>query len=129
MVEIDIFNDPAKNNWWKRKLAALGYTHKPVNLYKLEAQCPMCGHGAYLFPINGTFDMCQPCFKRLHNYEGIGGRVMFSSTLSGTQCRKCLTKNFVYVHINQGRLCTKCIWSVLGGKKIRLKTPDGDRVG
>lgn len=127
-MPIDLWEDPSLNNSWKRKLASLGYTHKPLNLYKIEGQCPMCGHGNYLFQLSGTFDCCQRCFKHFHNYNNVGARVSFSTSLGGTQCRLCKSMNFMYVHVNRGKFCAKCYWSKLGWKGGRLKTPDGSRV-
>jgi len=115
-------------SWWKSKLAGLGYNPKPINLYKIEGICPMCGHGNYLWPLSGTFDSCERCFGRFANYNGVKAKIQLSTSVYGVSCVFCASKVFRYVHVIDGRFCSKCFWSKLGKRKGRLKDSEGGRV-
>lgn len=124
----ELWRDPSMDNAWRRKLDALGYRHKAVDMYKLEGECPICAKGAPLFPIGSSIDVCPHCFKRFANYNNMSAIRKFSVTVKGTRCILCEHNSFYYIHITGGRLCTKCFWSKLGKRKERLRDSEGSRV-
>lgn len=124
----DFFSDPSVNSWWKRKLDSLGYKFKPLNLYDTEGECPLCAKGNYLWPLGGTFNCCEFCFKRFANYNFVKYKLQVATSLYGQQCNLCSRKTFRYIHIIDGKFCSKCFWAKLGKRKGRLKDDGGSRV-
>lgn len=125
----ELWKDPHFDNAWRNKLDALGYSHKAIDLYKMEAECSMCGRGAYLFPLNGYFECCERCWNRFSNYNNIVFQKKLSIRLRGNKCHLCNDYTFRYIHVSYGRFCSQCYWRKLGKKNIRLKDDLGNRVG
>ena len=112
------------NQWWKKKLARLGYKQYPVTV--IEGVCPLCGKTDMLFRATGAFNLCQSCYRRLldSNVEHVVKRVVMPT---GAICHNC-RKHIVVVNIVSNTwVCLKCMWKRLGGQKGVMKA-EGERL-
>ena len=118
------------SQWWRRKLASLGYKSKPYNQYKGEGGCILCGRHERVFPLSGRITLCGHCLEKAKTaQEAFGTRLYYESHVAlniseQVVCDACGTHvktGRPYYVVYDGRICTKCTWKKLGGHSSVMK--------
>jgi len=129
-MHMDWWGNASDNNWWKRKLAGLGYREsvRPYDLNKNIGLCIFCNKSDILFPLSGEVIVCEKCYARALD----SGQHIIAERHLGLlgllSCEVCDTAPLhVYYVIKEARACTKCFWKKLGKHKHVMKI-DGERM-
>lgn len=115
-------------NWWKRKLASLGYAFSPIK--KEEHGCIICGKYDKAYPQSGTLILCDRCMEKAFvAQQAFGTQLQYDrrvalNVLTTFECNVCKRKIYagmVYYLVYGGRVCAKCCWKKLSGHQSVMK--------
>lgn len=115
---------------WKKKLHSLGYKLNPINPYKIDGGCIICGNYDRVFPLGGQIIMCTKCHEKAITAKQAYGTPLRSDKMISTnifgnmKCNVCdrpLYAGMTYYLVTDGMICTKCSWHKLGKQGGRMK--------
>jgi len=120
----------------KWKARRLGIRFKPMDTYKMEGGCCICGRYELVFPLAGRITLCEKCFRNSLVAKDVYGegvrwaRMRALNILIKSECDACgrrIKFGENYYIVFEGRLCTKCCWKRLGKHHCVLSI-DGERM-
>lgn len=91
---------------------------KPMDTYKMEGLCPICGRYDVIYP-GAEITVCDRCMSRLTVDQHV--QVTKFISVGYTKCDLCGRNSVIMYTVRNFRACIKCLWYRLGKKKTPLR--------